>query len=66
MENNFNQVAGSADHAVAYIIDKICKHIIDCICLHKYCPSTLSTLSGSNEDEAIATSHKQRAAHDPL
>ena len=29
MENNFIQIAASAGHAVAYMIDPIFKHIID-------------------------------------
>ena len=31
MENNFIQMAASADHALAYTIGPICKHIIDCV-----------------------------------
>ena len=31
MENNFIQMAASADHAVAYMIGPIVKHIIDCV-----------------------------------
>ena len=31
MENNFIQIAASADHAVAYTIDPIFKHIVDCM-----------------------------------
>ena len=31
MENNFNQMAASAGHAVAYTIGAIFKHIIDCV-----------------------------------
>ena len=34
MENNFNQLAASADHAVAYTIGPIFKHIIDCVQLY--------------------------------
>ena len=30
-ENNFIQMAPSAGHAVAYMIDAIFKHIIDCV-----------------------------------
>ena len=30
MENNFNQMAASAGHAVAYTVVPIFKHIIDC------------------------------------
>ena len=38
MENNFIQLAASADHAVAYTIGPIFKHIIDFHqCLHEYC-----------------------------
>ena len=39
MENNFIEMAVSADHAVAYMIGPIFKHIIDCVqWLHEYCP----------------------------
>ena len=31
MENNFIQMAASAGYAVAYTIDSIFKHIIDCV-----------------------------------
>ena len=31
MENNFIQMAASTGHAVAYMIDPIFKHIIDCV-----------------------------------
>ena len=31
MENNFNQMAASAGHAVAYMVGPIFKHIIDCV-----------------------------------
>ena len=31
MESNFIQMAASANHAVAYTIDPIFKHIIDCV-----------------------------------
>ena len=34
MENNFIQMAGSAGQAVAYTIDRIFKHIIDCVQLY--------------------------------
>ena len=34
MENNFIQMAASASHAVAYTIDSIFKHIIDCVQLY--------------------------------
>ena len=34
MENNFIQMAPSAGHAVAYTIDAIFKHIIDCVQLY--------------------------------
>ena len=34
MENNFIQMATSAGHAVAYTIDPILKHIIDCVLLY--------------------------------
>ena len=34
MENNFIQKGTSADHAVAYTIGPICKHIIDCVQLY--------------------------------
>ena len=34
MENNFIQMAASADHAVAYMIGSIFKHIIDCMQLY--------------------------------
>ena len=34
MENNFIQMAVSADHAVAYTIGPIFKHIIDCVQLY--------------------------------
>ena len=34
MENNFIQMATSADHAVAYLIDPIFNHIIDCVPLY--------------------------------
>ena len=34
MANNFIQMAASAGHAVAYMIDKIFKHIIDCVQLY--------------------------------
>ena len=39
MENNFIQMAATASYAVAYMIDPIFNHIIDCVqLLHKYCP----------------------------
>ena len=31
MENNFIQIAALAGHVVAYTIDPIFKHIIDCV-----------------------------------
>ena len=34
MENNFIQMATSAGYAVAYTIDQIFKHIIDCVQLY--------------------------------
>ena len=34
MENNFIQMAASTGHAVAYTIDPIFKHIIDCVKLY--------------------------------
>ena len=34
MENNFIQMAALADHAVAYTIVPIFKHIIDCVQLY--------------------------------
>ena len=34
MKNNFIQMAASADHAVAYTIGPIFKHIIDCVQLY--------------------------------
>ena len=34
MENNFIQMAASTGHAVAYTIDSIFKHIIDCVQLY--------------------------------
>ena len=34
MENNFIQMAASADHAVASTIGPIFKHIIDCVQLY--------------------------------
>ena len=34
MENNFIQMAASADHTVAYTIGPIFKHIIDCVQLY--------------------------------
>ena len=34
IENNFIQMAASADHAVAYRIGPILKHIIDCVRLY--------------------------------
>ena len=34
MENNFIQMAVSAGHAVAYTIDSIFKHIVDCVQLY--------------------------------
>ena len=34
MENNFIQMAAFAGHAVAYMIDPIFKHIIDCVQLY--------------------------------
>ena len=34
MENNFIQMAASADHAVAYAIGPIFKHITDCVQLY--------------------------------
>ena len=34
MENSFIQMAVSAGHAVAYAIDQIFKHIIDCVQLY--------------------------------
>ena len=34
MENNFIKTAASADHAVAYTIGPIFKHIIDCVQLY--------------------------------
>ena len=32
MENNFIQMATSAGHTVAYMIDPIFKHTLDCVC----------------------------------
>ena len=34
MENNFFQITASTDHAVAYTIGPILKHIIDCVQLY--------------------------------
>ena len=34
MENNFIQMAASADHVVAYTIFPIFRHIIDCVQLY--------------------------------
>ena len=34
MEHNFIQIAASAGHAVAYMIGKIFKHIINCVQLY--------------------------------
>ena len=34
MEDNFIQMGTSAGHAVAYMIDPIFKHIIDCMQLY--------------------------------
>ena len=34
MDNNFNQMAASAGHAIAYTIGLIFKHIIDCVQLY--------------------------------
>ena len=34
MENNFIQMAASADRAVAYTVGSIFKHIIDCVQLY--------------------------------
>ena len=34
MENNFIQMSALAGHAVAYTVDLIFKHIIDCVQLH--------------------------------
>ena len=34
MENNFIQMAASAGHEVAYTIETIFKHIIDCVQLY--------------------------------
>ena len=34
MENNFNQMAALAGHAVDYTIGPIIKHIIDCVQLY--------------------------------
>ena len=34
MENNFIQMAASADHVAAYTIGPIFKHIIDCVQLY--------------------------------
>ena len=34
MENNFNQMAVAAGHAVAYTIGPSFKHIIDCVQLY--------------------------------
>ena len=57
MENNFIQMAVSAGHTVAYTIDTIFKHIIDCVQLyftnavfHEYCPlkRQLSLACGRN------------------
>ena len=31
MENNFIQMSASAGHTIAYTIDPIFKHIIDCV-----------------------------------
>ena len=42
MENNFIQMAASAEHAVAYMIGPIFKHIIDCMQL--YCELMLMAL----------------------
>ena len=46
MENNFIQMAASADHAVAYTIDPIFKHIIDCVQLYvTNCFTNIAVLS---------------------
>ena len=34
MKNNFIQIIASAGHAVAYRIDPILKHIMDCVQLY--------------------------------
>ena len=34
MENNFIEMAVSAGHVIAYTIDPIFKHIIDCVQLY--------------------------------
>ena len=34
MENNFIQMAASADHVVVYTIGPIFKHMIDCVQLY--------------------------------
>ena len=34
MENNFIEMSASACHALAYTIDPIFKHIIDCVQLY--------------------------------
>ena len=34
MENNFNQMAASVGHAVAYTMGPIFKHIVDCVQLY--------------------------------
>ena len=34
MQNNFIQMAASDGHALAYMIDPIFKHIIDCVQLY--------------------------------
>ena len=34
MENNFIQMAASADHVVSYTIGTIFEHIIDCVQLY--------------------------------
>ena len=34
MENNFIPMAAAAGHAIAYMIEPILKHIIDCVQLY--------------------------------
>ena len=42
IENNYVQMAASAGHAVAYTIDPIFKHIIDCVQLSQMATRILS------------------------
>ena len=58
MENKFIQMAASAGHAVAYTIDPIFKHIIDCVQLYFTNGFTYIVASLSAEPISLTAPHK--------